>query len=431
MTSTQKLGAAILCAMTVWTSLALAASPTIDSAIVNLSSNEIAIGGAHLIPASGSPVVMLDAMNLTVLSSANTKIVANLPSGLADGTYRLSVNNGSPTVAVIGIAIGAGSLALPYTGSASSTSSVLNIANTGPGGNTTAVSGQGGASATGSGNQGGTGVGAYGGNSSGGGSVAGTGLFAHGGAATATQDIGGKGLNANGGNGASGTATGGGSGLWATGGTAGSAGGQGGDGVDAFAGISTGNGYPSDALYAVQYDLAGYAGEFIGNVLVAGNLSKSGGSFKIDDPIDPANKYLYHSFVESPDMKNVYDGNVVTDGNGSAIITMPAWFEALNSDYRYQLTVIGQPAHAWIAAEMMNSAFSIKTDRPNVKVSWQVTGIRQDAWARAHRIPVEVDKAPEDKGRYIHPELFGHPDDPGIAQSHHADRQSTESELHP
>jgi len=324
MTGIQKRGAGISCTMMLWTSLAFAANPTIDSAIVNLSTNEITIGGTHLIPSSGPPVVMLEAVDLTLLSSTNTKIVANLPGGLADGTYRLSVNNGSSTVAVIGIAIGAGSLALPYNGSALSASSVLNVTNTGPGGNTTAVSGQGGASSAGSGNQGGTGVGAYGGNSSGGGSVGGTGLYARGGSATATPDIAGKGLSAYGGYGASGTSTGGGPGLWATGGTAGSAGGQGGDGIDAFAGTSTGNGYPSDALYAVQNDQAGYAGEFIGNVIVAGNLAKSGGSFRIDDPIDPANKYLYHSFVESPDMKNVYDGNVVTDGGGSAIILLVA-----------------------------------------------------------------------------------------------------------
>ena len=34
-------------------------------------------------------------------------------------------------------------------------------------------------------------------------------------------------------------------------------------------------------------------------------MSKPGGSFKIDHPVDPACKYLYHSFVESPDMMNV------------------------------------------------------------------------------------------------------------------------------
>jgi len=54
-----------------------------------------------------------------------------------------------------------------------------------------------------------------------------------------------------------------------------------------------------------------------------------------------------------------------------------------------------------------------------VKVSWQVTGIRQDAWANAHRIQVEVDKAPRDQGHYIHPELFGHEGEPSIAETHH------------
>ena len=50
-----------------------------------------------------------------------------------------------------------------------------------------------------------------------------------------------------------------------------------------------------------------------GKVKITGNLEKAGGSFKIDHPLDPANKYLCHSFVESPDMKNVYDGVVALD----------------------------------------------------------------------------------------------------------------------
>jgi trimeric autotransporter adhesin len=142
----------------------------------------------------------------------------------------------------------------------------------------------------------------------------------------------------------------------------------------------------------------------------------------MDDPLDPANKYLYHSSVESPDMKNIYDGTVVTDGSGTAVVHMPAWFGALNTDFRYQLTTIGQPAQAWIASEMANGSFTIKTSRAGVKVSWQVTGIRQDAWANAHRIQVEVDKAPADQGHYIHPELFGHEGEPNIAELHHPRR---------
>ena len=144
-----------------------------------------------------------------------------------------------------------------------------------------------------------------------------------------------------------------------------------------------------------------------GNLGINGNLSKAGGSFKIDDPLDPGNKYLYHSFVESPDMMNIYNGNLTTDSHGDAVVNLPDWFEPLNRDFRYQLTVLGQFAQAMVASEVANGKFTIKTDKPDVKVSWQVTGIRQDAWANAHRIPVEVAKPEKERGLYLHPELFG------------------------
>jgi hypothetical protein len=146
-----------------------------------------------------------------------------------------------------------------------------------------------------------------------------------------------------------------------------------------------------------------------GNVDVIGTLSKGGGSFKIDHPLDPANKYLYHSFVESPDMMNIYNGNATTDASGEVVVKLPEWFETLNRDFRYQLTVIGQFAQAIVAEKVANHQFVIRTDKPNVEVSWQVTGIRQDAFANAHRIQVEVEKAPADRGHYLYPELVGAP----------------------
>ena len=161
------------------------------------------------------------------------------------------------------------------------------------------------------------------------------------------------------------------------------------------------------------------AAAFQGDVDVDGNLSKSAGSFKIDDPVDPEDKYLYHSFVESPDMMNIYNGNVITDGSGRAIITLPNYFESLNSDFRYELTTIGSPAKAWIASKVANNQFAIQTEQGNVEVSWQVTGIRQDAWAKAHRIPNEVEKSEKEKGHYIHPELFGHAGEPSIIEIEH------------
>jgi trimeric autotransporter adhesin len=158
----------------------------------------------------------------------------------------------------------------------------------------------------------------------------------------------------------------------------------------------------------------GYAAWFNGDVNVDGNLSKNAGSFKIDHPLDPANKYLYHSFVESPDMMNIYNGNVTTNAQGEAVVTLPKWFETLNRDFRYQLTVMGQFAQAIVSGKVANHQFAIKTDKPNVEVSWQVTGIRQDAWANAHRIPVEEMKPENERGFYQHPELYGAPKEKSI-----------------
>lgn len=192
----------------------------------------------------------------------------------------------------------------------------------------------------------------------------------------------------------------------------------GGDGIVAVSGFPAGE------------NIGVYAGDFGGDVLVEGNLSKSGGSFKIDHPIDPANKYLYHSFVESPDMMNIYNGNVTTDNNGNAEVHLPDWFEPLNRDFRYQLTVIGQFAQAMVSREIDGSRFSIRTDKPNVKVSWQVTGIRQDAWANAHRIPVEESKPERERGFYIHPELYGAPTNKGLGWARHPQMMQKAAEPH-
>jgi hypothetical protein len=154
---------------------------------------------------------------------------------------------------------------------------------------------------------------------------------------------------------------------------------------------------------------------------VTGTISKGGGSFKIDHPLDPENKYLYHSFVESPDMMNIYNGNVRTDGRGYATITLPDWFEALNKDFRYQLTVIDEsdstmPVFAKVVRKVAGNQFTIRTNVPNMEVSWQVTGIRKDPFAQANRIPVEEAKAPLHRGTYLHPEAWGKP----AAASEHA-----------
>ncbi|HPO64084.1 MAG TPA: hypothetical protein PK762_13480, partial [Candidatus Kapabacteria bacterium] len=158
----------------------------------------------------------------------------------------------------------------------------------------------------------------------------------------------------------------------------------------------------------------GEAAIFYGNVDVVGNLSKLGGSFKIDHPQDPENKYLVHSFVESPDMMNVYNGNIVLDENGEAVIDLPDYFESLNKDFRYQLTCIGGFANIYIKEKVKNNKFKIAGGTAGLEVSWQVTGIRKDAWAEKNRIPTEVEKADKDKGKYLTPEVYNQPREKGI-----------------
>jgi len=157
----------------------------------------------------------------------------------------------------------------------------------------------------------------------------------------------------------------------------------------------------------------------VGNTTIVGTLAKSGGSFQIDHPLDPANKFLFHSFVESPDMMNVYNGNAKLDASGEVTIGLPDWFEALNRDFRYQLTPIGRSApELHVKSGIKQNKFVIAGGGPSQEVSWQVTGIRQDAYAKAHPVTVEVAKVGKEKGRFLHAKEHGQPASKGIAQLH-------------
>jgi hypothetical protein len=165
---------------------------------------------------------------------------------------------------------------------------------------------------------------------------------------------------------------------------------------------------------------AGYGGFFKGNVYVGGMVTKTAGSSKIDHPLDPAHKYLSHSSVESPDMKNIYDGVAVLDGDGQAVVELPEYFAALNKDFRYQLTAVGAPGpNLYVAEKIATNRFKIAGGAAGMEVSWMVTGIRQDAWAAKHRIPVEEEKVEVERGHYLHPELFDQPEEKGIEWVRH------------
>ncbi len=175
----------------------------------------------------------------------------------------------------------------------------------------------------------------------------------------------------------------------------------------------TGGGPGGDGIFALYgpggtFAQNGYAGYFSGNVEISGTLNGSSPAVKIDHPLDPSNKYLLHASVGSSEMMNIYTGNVVLDSKGAAVIRLPDWFSSLNRDFRYQLTSIGAPGpNLYVAEEIAENSFKIAGGHPGAKVSWQITGVRQDAYAKANPLVVEQEKDARERGHYIHPELYG------------------------
>lgn len=89
---------------------------------------------------------------------------------------------------------------------------------------------------------------------------------------------------------------------------------------------------------------------------------------------------------------------------------------------RLQRHRTGPHRHYAFQGEIANHQFGIKTDKPNVKVSWQVTGVRQDAFAKAHPLQVEVEKSQRERGYYIHPKLYGAPEEKGLEWARYPER---------
>lgn len=161
-------------------------------------------------------------------------------------------------------------------------------------------------------------------------------------------------------------------------------------------------------LCALAVTLTGNV-RFLANLAITGSISKGSGTFLIDHPLDPKNKLLYHSFVESPDVKNIYNGIAELDAAGNATITLPDYFDALNSNVRYQFFPIDQAMpDLYIKSEEKNNRFEIGGGVSQGRVSWQVTGIRHDPYILANPIVTEVEKGegqPVNKGECLYEPL--------------------------
>jgi hypothetical protein len=172
----------------------------------------------------------------------------------------------------------------------------------------------------------------------------------------------------------------------------------------AVRGTTTGNALTTAGVKGVSLGLATA-------VYAEGTLVASGTkSFRIDHPHDPENKYLYHYCTESPEPLNVYSGNAILNGIGQADVQLPDYFDAINRDFRYQLTAIGAPApNLHIARKIHNNAFLIAGGQPGMEVSWRVEATRNDRFVQRYGIPVEMDKPAESRGKYQRPELYDLP----------------------
>ena len=156
-----------------------------------------------------------------------------------------------------------------------------------------------------------------------------------------------------------------------------------------------------------------------GQMDVLGDFNVIGGAknFMLDHPLDPLNKNLSHNAVESPDYVTYYHGTVQLDHNGEAIVLLPDYFEALNKDYHYQLTCVGGYAQVYVAEEIENNRFKIAGGHEGLKVSWQVSAVRNDPWAHDHPYEAEQEKNNYQKGKYWYPEGYGQAKEMGIDHS--------------
>lgn len=142
---------------------------------------------------------------------------------------------------------------------------------------------------------------------------------------------------------------------------------------------------------ALALTFSGAGVKINGNLNVFGSLTKGSGSFVIDDPLDPANKILYHSFVESPESKDIYDGLATLDINGEAHVALPQYFDALNGEVRYQFSALDQPMpNLYLKQEEKNNAFVIAGGVPGGTISWQLSGVRHDAYILKYPVKNEV-----------------------------------------
>jgi len=191
-------------------------------------------------------------------------------------------------------------------------------------------------------------------------------------------------------------------------------------GISVNGDVGVGGGGPLRGVYGTSpaYGIYGASGGGGTAVYASGNLTASGfKQFRIDHPRDPEHAYLVHYATESPSPQNFYVGNVVTDDKGYAWVDLPEYFEDINTNVKYQLTVVSGGrdfVQAMVSREVEGNRFQVRTSAPRTKVSWRVDADRNDLYARRHRPTDVLQKGPREVGTYANPDVYGFGPDRGI-----------------
>lgn len=143
-------------------------------------------------------------------------------------------------------------------------------------------------------------------------------------------------------------------------------------------------------------------------------------TFAIDHPFAPTQKTLRHFSVESNEVLNMYRGIIELDANGQGVVTLPDYFDAINTNVTYQLTPIGIGVQPYIAEEEANNQFTV-AGAPNTKVSWTVHAERDDPVLRYfeslrgpdYKSDV-INKRTAEQGKYLVPGAYGQPKEAGV-----------------
>lgn len=137
----------------------------------------------------------------------------------------------------------------------------------------------------------------------------------------------------------------------------------------------------TNAVAASTFTATTVGGTSAFKAVTATSLSVSGSkAFVIDHPTDPALK-LVHASIEGPENAVYYRGEDVIGNDGTVVVLLPAYFEALTTTTgrTVQLTPVhaGKPVLPVSATPVVDGSFMVAGE-PGQRFWWHVTAVRAD-----------------------------------------------------